>query len=110
MITCLNGADHMPNHALITWLSCTDELPQEAIIKELSRHESCNQQPIFMDLSLGNHAALLAIIKQLRWQESHGSSVNCQADEQAGITQLSWQYQADEQACIMQLTWQLSSR
>ena len=36
-----------------------------------------------------NHAAQMAIIKQLSRQESHGSADNCQADEQAGITQLS---------------------
>ena len=33
-----------------------------------------------------NHAADLAIIKQLSKQESHGSADNCQADEQAGST------------------------
>jgi len=38
-----------------------------------------------------NHAAQLSIIKQLNNQESDGSAGNCQADEQAGITQLSWQ-------------------
>ena len=38
-----------------------------------------------------NHAAQLAIIKQLCRQESHGSAGNCQANEQAGIMQLSWQ-------------------
>ena len=81
----------MADHALITWLSYIDEVPQEAIIKELSRHESCNQQAIIMDLSWGNPADQLAIIKQLRRQESHGSAHNCQAEEQAGITQLSWQ-------------------
>ena len=38
-----------------------------------------------------NDAAQLANIKQLNRQESDGSAGNCQADEQAGITQLSWQ-------------------
>ena len=60
-ITCLNVAGHVIDHALITWLSCTNDVPQEALIKELSR------------------------------QESHGSAGKYQADEHAGITQLSWQ-------------------
>ena len=38
-----------------------------------------------------NDAAQLANLKQLNRQESDGSAGNCQADEQAGITQLSWQ-------------------
>jgi len=38
-----------------------------------------------------NHDAQLAIIKQLSRQESHSSAGKSQADEQAGITQLSWQ-------------------
>ena len=33
------------------------------------------------------HAAQLAVIKQLNRQESDGSAGNCQAYEQAGITQ-----------------------
>ena len=37
------------------------------------------------------HAAQLAIIKQLSRQESRSSAGNCQAAEQAGITQLTWQ-------------------
>ena len=37
-----------------------------------------------------NHAAQLAIIKQVSRQESHGSAGRSQADEQAGITQLIW--------------------
>ena len=76
MITCLNGVDHVTDHVLITWLSCTDDVPQKAISKELSRHESRNQQAIIMDLSC---------------DESFCSAGNNQADEQAGITQLSWQ-------------------
>ena len=36
-----------------------------------------------------NHAAQLAIIKQMSSQESLSSAGNNQADEQAGITQLS---------------------
>ena len=40
VFTCLNGTDHMTDHALTTWLSCTDDVPQEAITKELCRHES----------------------------------------------------------------------
>ena len=36
-----------------------------------------------------NHAAQLVIIRQLNRQESDGSTGNFQADEQAGITQLS---------------------
>ena len=66
LITCLSCNDHRPTgadqvtvHALITWLSCTDNVPQLAIMKELSK------------------------------QESRSSAGNCQADEQAGITQLS---------------------
>ena len=50
MIRCLNGTDHVTDHALITWLSCTDDVPQEAIIKELSRIESRNHQAVIMDL------------------------------------------------------------
>ena len=42
-----------------------------------------------------NHAAQLAIIKQLNRQESDGSAGNCQADEQAGITQLSRPWSRD---------------
>jgi len=38
-----------------------------------------------------NHKAQLAIIKQMRSQESRSSAGNYQADEQAGVTQLSWQ-------------------
>ena len=38
-----------------------------------------------------NHAAQLAIIKHVTRQESRSSAGNCQADEPAGITQLSWQ-------------------
>ena len=76
MITFLNGADHVTDHVLITWLSCTDDVPQEGISKELRRHESCNLQAIIMDFSS---------------DESCGSAGNSQADEQTGITQLSWQ-------------------
>ena len=75
MITRLNGADHVTDHALTTWLSCTDDVPQEAIIKELSGHESRNQQAIVIDLSC---------------DESCCSAGNNQAAEQAGITQHSW--------------------
>ena len=39
-----------------------------------------------------NHAAQLAIIKQLNRQDSDGSVGNCQAEEQAGIMQLSWKF------------------
>ena len=76
MITCMNGAEHVTDHALITWLKCTDDVPQEEIIKELSRHESRNQQAIITDLSC---------------DESFCSAGNKQAAEQAGLTQLSWQ-------------------
>ena len=66
--------------ALITWLitrlSFSDKVPQQAIGKELSRHESRNQQAIIIELS---------------WDESCSSADQYQADEQAGITQLSWQ-------------------
>ena len=34
--------------------------------------------------------AHLAIIKQMSRQVSHGSAVNYQADEQAGVTRFSW--------------------
>ena len=74
MITCLNGADHVTDHALIMRLSCTDDVPQEAIIKELSRHESRNQQAIIMDFTC---------------DESCCSAGNNEAAEQAGITRLS---------------------
>ena len=63
MITCLNGTDHVNDHALITWLSCTDDVPQEAIFKCTGR----------------NHTAQLAIIKQMRRQETRSSAGNCQA-------------------------------
>ena len=74
----------MTDHELIKWLSCTDDVPQEAITKELSRHESWFS-------AVMNHAAQLAIIRQMNSQESDGSAGNCQADEQAGTTQLRWQ-------------------
>ena len=91
MISCLNGADHVTNQELIRLISCTDDVPQEAITKELNRHESRNQQAIIMTSAVMNHAAQLAIIKQLNRKESDGSAGHCQADEQAGIMQLSWQ-------------------
>ena len=81
----------MTDHALVTWLSCTDDVPQEAIIKELNRQESRIQQEESWSLAVTNPAAQLAIIKHLSRQESHNSAGNCQADEQAGISQLSWQ-------------------
>ena len=46
-----------------------------------------------------NHAAQLAIIKQRSRQESRSSAGNCQAEEQAGITQLrcrKWTYTMGE--------------
>jgi hypothetical protein len=43
-------------------------------------------------LAARNHAAHLAIIKQITSQESRSSAGNYQADEQAGITHLSWQF------------------
>ena len=76
MITCLNGADHVTDHALTTCVSCTDDVPQEAIITELSTIESRNHQAIIMDLSC---------------EESCFSPGNNQAPEQAGITWVSWQ-------------------
>ena len=76
MFTCLNGADHVTDHELVTWLSGTDDVPQEAITKELSRYESNNQQAIIMELSC---------------EKSCCSAGNNQAAEQAGITQHSWQ-------------------
>ena len=91
MITYPNGADHVTDHALITCLSCTDDVPHEAIIKELSSHESRNQRAKIMDFICDESCNSLAIIKQLSRQESHDSAECCQADEQAGITQLSWQ-------------------
>ena len=78
--------------------------PQEAILKELRRHEPRNQQSISMGSTMTNHAAQLAIIKQvtrqesrssagivkqMSRQESRSSAGNCHADESAGITQLS---------------------
>ena len=57
-----------------------------------------------------NHAAQLAIIKQMSRQESRSTAGSYQADEQAGITSSAGSYQADEQAGITQLSWQLSSR
>jgi hypothetical protein len=38
-----------------------------------------------------NHAAQLAIIKQMSSQESRSSAGNYKADYQPGLTQLSWQ-------------------
>ncbi|SBO33987.1 hypothetical protein ANAPC4_01424 [Anaplasma phagocytophilum] len=55
-------------------LSYTDPVPLKAIYKELSRHESNTQQAIIMELSC---------------EKSCCSAGNNQADEQAGITQLS---------------------
>ena len=74
MITYLNGADHVTDHALITCLSCTDDVPHGAIIKELSSHESRNQRENIMDFSC---------------DESCSSAGNNQAAEQAGITRFS---------------------
>ena len=91
VITCLNGADHVTDHALITWLSCTDDVPHEAIIKELRATNHAISRQKSWTSAVTNHAAQLAIIKQLSRQESHGSAEYCQADEEAGITQLSWQ-------------------
>ena len=91
MITCLNGADHVNDHALTTWLSCTHDVPQEAIIKELSRIESRNYQAKIMGLSC---------------EESCCSAGNNQAPEQAGITWVSGNCQADEQGGFTQLSWQ----
>ena len=90
MITCLNGAAHVTDHALTTWLSCTDDVPKEALINELSRHESRNQQAIIMDLSC---------------DESCCPPGNNQAAEQAGTNVSAGNFQADEQAEITQLTW-----
>ena len=42
-----------------------------------------------------NHAAQLAIIKQVTRQESRSSAGNCDADEPAGITQLSRPWSRD---------------
>mgnify|MGYP006996423711 CR=1 FL=1 len=53
-----------------------------------------------------NHAAQLAIIKQMSRQESRSTAGSYQADEQAGITSSAGSYQADEQAGITQLSWQ----
>ena len=75
-VMCLNVADHVIDHALYTWLSCTDDVPQEAIIKELSTHKSRIQQAIIMDITC---------------DESCCSAGKSQADEQVGITRLSWQ-------------------
>ena len=57
-----------------------------------------------------NHAAQLAIIKQVSRQESHGSAGRSQSDEQAGITHSAGNNQAAEQAGITRLSWQMSSR
>ena len=42
-----------------------------------------------------NHAAQMAIIKQLSRQELCSTAGNCQADEQTGITQLSRPWSPD---------------
>ena len=47
-----------------------------------------------------NHAAQLAIIKQLNRQESDGSARNCQTDEQAGIMQLSRPWSRDSAGTV----------
>ena len=47
-----------------------------------------------------NHAAQLAIIKQLNRQESDGSAGNCQAEEEAGITQLSRPWSRDSAGTV----------
>ena len=43
------------------------------------------------------YAALLAVIMQLNRQESEGTAGHCEGDEQAGITQLSWQLSKADQ-------------
>ena len=67
----------------------SDHVPLEAKNKELSRHESNSQQAVIINSGVRNHAAQLAIIKQLSRQELHSTAGNCQADEQTVITQLS---------------------
>ena len=62
-------------------LSYTDHVPLEAINKELSRHESNSQQAITWNSAVRNHAAQLAIIKQLSRQELRSTAGNCQADD-----------------------------
>ena len=69
---------------------------------------------------------MLAIIKQIRRQVSHGTPVDYQADEQAGVVRLqlaiikqmnrqvstgsAGNYQADEQARVARLRWRVSGR
>ena len=48
---------------------------QLVYIKQMSRHLSCGS---------------VFIIKQMNWQVSRGSAGHSQADEQAGVTRLSW--------------------
>ena len=47
-----------------------------------------------------NHAAQMGIIKQLNRQESDGSAGNCQAEEEAGITQLSRPWSRDSAGTV----------
>ena len=51
-----------------------------------------------------NHAAQLAIIKQLSWQELHSTAGNCQADDRQESCSSAGNCQADEQTLITQLS------
>ena len=51
--------------------------------------------------------AQLAIIKQMSRQVLRGSAGEYQADEQAGVSRLSWREQADEQAGVAGDSWRL---
>ena len=68
-------------------VSHTDHVPLEAMNIELSRQESVSRLQSW-NSAVRNHAAQLAIIKQLSRQELRSSAGNCQADEQTVITQL----------------------
>ena len=65
-------------------------MAQLAITKQMSKQVFAAQLVIIKQMSGRYGAAQLAIIKQMRRQVSHGSAVDYQADEQAGVARLSW--------------------
>ena len=70
------------------WQVAPEQGPQEAILKELSRHEARNQHAIPWVSAVTNHAAQLAIIKQVTRQESRSSAGPDHVTLQALITWL----------------------
>ena len=84
-------------------VSYTDNVPLEAMNKELSRQDSVSRQSSW-NSAVRNHAAQLAIIKQLSRQELHSTAGNCQGDDRQESCSSAGNCQADEQTVITQLS------